>query len=41
LLEFTQHSYLTENSPAEIKHKYPLVPTNEEDAFAVMVQTLF
>lgn len=41
LLEFTQHSFLTRNSPYEIRHKYPLMPTNEEDAFAVMVQSLF
>ena len=41
LLEFTQHSFLTGNSPEDIKGKYPLMPTNEEDAFAVMVQPLF
>lgn len=34
LLDFTLHSFLTENSPAEIKHKYPLLPSNENDAFA-------
>ena len=40
LLEFTQHSFLTDNSPEEIKDKYPLVPSNEEDAFAVLTQLL-
>jgi Cof subfamily protein (haloacid dehalogenase superfamily) len=40
LLEFTEHSFLTENSPNEIKNKYPLVPANENDAFAVSVQPL-
>ena len=41
LLEFTRHSFLTSNSPDEIKGKYPLMPSNEEDAFAVMTQLLF
>jgi Cof subfamily protein (haloacid dehalogenase superfamily) len=41
LLEFTKYSFLTENSPEEIKHKYPLVPSNENDAFAQSVQHLF
>ena len=40
LLEFTRHSFLTGNSPNEIKDKYPLVPSNEQDAFAVSVQPL-
>jgi Cof subfamily protein (haloacid dehalogenase superfamily) len=40
LLEFTFHSFLTDNSPSEIKHRYPLLPSNEEDAFAVSVQHL-
>lgn len=40
LLEFTQHSFLTNNSPKAIHHKYPLVPSNEEDAFAVSVKQL-
>ncbi len=38
LLKFTRYSFLTENAPTEIKHQFPLVPTNEEDAFAEMVQ---
>lgn len=40
LLEFTRHSFLTNNSPRAIQHKYPLVPSNEEDAFAVSVKHL-
>ncbi|MFV0593222.1 MAG: HAD-IIB family hydrolase [Draconibacterium sp.] len=40
LLEFTRHSFLTNNSPEAIRHKYPLMPSNEEDAFAVSVQHL-
>lgn len=40
LLEFTMHSFLTDNSPHEIKHKYPVVPSNEDDAFAFSVQSL-
>lgn len=40
LLEFTQHSFLTENAPDGIKHRFPLVPSNEEDAFAKAVQPL-
>jgi len=40
LLEFTAHSFLTENSPAEIKHRYPNVPSNENDAFAEAVQPI-
>lgn len=41
LLEFTYHSFLTENAPPKIKHRFPLVPSNEEDAFARAVQPLF
>ncbi|RIJ47028.1 HAD family phosphatase [Maribellus luteus] len=40
LLDFTRHSFLTDNSPKAIQHKYPLVPSNENDAFAVSVQRL-
>jgi hypothetical protein len=40
LLDFTAHSYLTENAPDEIKAKYQLIPTNENDAFAVSVEPL-
>lgn len=40
LLEFTAHSFLTGNSPAEIKHRYPNVPSNENDAFAKAVQPI-
>lgn len=40
LLEFTQYSFLTENSPDEIKNKFPLMPSNENDAFAKSVQPL-
>lgn len=38
LLEFTSYSFLTENSPPEIKHIYPVAPSNEEDAFAWVTQ---
>lgn len=40
LLEFTAHSFLTENSPVEIKHLYPNVTSNENDAFARAVQPI-
>jgi Cof subfamily protein (haloacid dehalogenase superfamily) len=40
LLEFTGYSFLTENSPEEIKHLYPIVPSNENDAFASAVQPI-
>lgn len=40
LLAFTEHSFLTENSPEEIKKHYPLVPSNEDDAFARSVEKL-
>ncbi len=40
LLDFTEYSFLTENSPQEIRHRYPVVPSNENDAFAVSVQPL-
>lgn len=41
LLEFTRHSFLTDNAPTKIKHRFPLVPSNEEDAFARAVEPLF
>ena len=40
LLDFTEHSFLTENSPEEIKRRYPLVPSNENHAFAQLVKPL-
>lgn len=40
LLDFTQYSFLTENSPEEIKDKFPLTASNENDAFAKSVQLL-
>lgn len=40
LLYFTAHSYLTSNAPVEIKSRFRLVPSNEEDAFAYAVQPL-
>jgi len=40
LLDFTAYSFLTENAPEEIKTKYKLLPTNENDAFAVSVEPL-
>jgi len=41
LLEFTRHSFLTDNAPQKIKHRFPLVPSNEDDAFARAVEPLF
>ncbi len=40
LLEFTAHSFLTENAPAEIRHLFPVTPSNEDDAFAHAVQPI-
>ena len=40
LLEFTGHSFLTENAPHEIKHLYPNVSSNENDAFASAIQPI-
>ena len=40
LWDFTAHSFLTENSPEEIKDKYPLVTSNENHAFAQSVKPL-
>ena len=40
LLEFTNFSFLTENAPNEIKHRYPIVSSNENDAFAQVVQPI-
>lgn len=34
LLEFTEHSFLTDNAPEILKQNFQLLPTNEEDAFA-------
>jgi Cof subfamily protein (haloacid dehalogenase superfamily) len=40
LLEFTALSFLTGNAPDEIKTRFPLLPTNENDAFAFSVDHL-
>lgn len=40
LLDFTAHSFLTDNAPDEIKHLFPVTPSNEDDAFAHAVQPL-
>ncbi len=40
LLEFTGHSFLTENAPTGIKHLYPNVSSNENDAFATAIQPI-
>jgi hydroxymethylpyrimidine pyrophosphatase-like HAD family hydrolase len=40
LLDFTGHSFLTENAPTEIKHLYPIVSSNENDAFAGVIQPI-
>lgn len=40
LLDFTTYSFLTDNAPESIKHKYNLMPTNQEDAFAYLVNQI-
>ncbi len=40
LLEFTNFSFLTENAPNEIKHLFPNIESNENDAFAQVVQPI-
>lgn len=40
LLKFTEHSFLTENAPSEIKNCFPNIPANENDAFAFVVQPI-
>ncbi len=40
LLEFTGHSFLTGNAPEDLKKSYPLLPPNEEDAFAIAVSKI-
>jgi hydroxymethylpyrimidine pyrophosphatase-like HAD family hydrolase len=40
LLEFTGFSFLTENAPHEIKHRYPNTSSNENDAFANTIQPI-
>ncbi|RIH64269.1 HAD family phosphatase [Mariniphaga sediminis] len=40
LLDFTAHSFLTENAPEQIKSRFHAVPSNEDDAFAHAVQPL-
>jgi Cof subfamily protein (haloacid dehalogenase superfamily) len=40
LLEFTAHSFLTDNAPEELKKSFKLVPANDEDAFAHVVSKI-
>ena len=40
LLNFTAHSFITNNAPAEILKLYKSAPTNENDAFAFVTQPL-
>ncbi len=40
LLDFTQHSFLTDNAPDILKERYILTPSNEEDAFAHVVSQI-
>jgi Cof subfamily protein (haloacid dehalogenase superfamily) len=40
LLEFTGHSFLTDNAPPELKDFFKMVPSNEEDAFAHVIAQL-
>jgi Cof subfamily protein (haloacid dehalogenase superfamily) len=40
LLEFTEHSFLTDNAPENLKKGFTVLPTNEEDAFAHIVSRI-
>lgn len=40
LLEFTEHSFITDNAPEILKGSFRLLPTNEEDAFAHAVERI-
>ena len=40
LLEFTNHSFVTENAPEEIKVMFQTVPSNEKDGFVFAVQPI-
>jgi hypothetical protein len=40
LLEFTACSFITENAPFEIKNRYTKVPSNEDDGFAAVVNSI-
>ncbi len=39
LLDFTARSFFTDNTPDAIKHRYEKAPSNEDDAFAFVVQS--
>lgn len=40
LLEFTGHSFLTDNAPEELKKNFRLLPANEDDAFAHVISNM-
>jgi Cof subfamily protein (haloacid dehalogenase superfamily) len=40
LLEFTEHSFLTDNAPEVLKANFRLLPANEDDAFAHAVERI-
>ena len=40
LLEFTAHSFLTDNAPEELKKNFRLLPANEDDAFAQIISKI-
>ena len=40
LLEFTNHSFLTDNAPSIIRDAFPNLPSNEDDAFAHATQLI-
>ena len=40
LLEFTAHSFLTDNAPEELKQHFTILPANEEDAFAHIIEKM-
>lgn len=40
LLEFTAHSFLTDNAPQELKQHFTILPANEADAFAHIIDKM-
>jgi Cof subfamily protein (haloacid dehalogenase superfamily) len=40
LLEITAHSFMTDNAPEELKQHFTVLPANEEDAFAHVIDKM-
>lgn len=40
LLNFTEHSFITENAPQELRENYKNVPSNENDGFSFAIQPI-